>query len=68
MLDSIVSRYKSGDTLYIVGEITNSGSSDLTFVKIFATLYDSTNSISGTTFTYTDHQIFLHHRQHHLEL
>jgi len=36
----------------IVGEVVNNGNADASFVKVTATLYDSTNQVTGTNFTY----------------
>jgi len=41
-------------TMDINGEIQNNGTRTLDFVKVTATFYDTTNSVLGSDFTYTD--------------
>lgn len=39
---------------YINGEVTNTGTEAVTFVKLVAAMYDSTGALVDTDFTYTD--------------
>lgn len=45
--------YTEGDYLYIIGEVRNTGSVPLEYVKVVATLYDGTDEVIGTESTYT---------------
>ena len=48
------SSYKDSiDYYHVVGEVKNTGSKNLKYVKLTATLYDSANTVVDTTFTYT---------------
>jgi hypothetical protein len=51
---SSVSDYSSGNYFYIVGEVLNKASTEKTFVKVAATLYNSARQVIGTSSTFTD--------------
>jgi hypothetical protein len=42
------------ETMDINGEIQNTGTESLDFVKVTATFYDASNSILGSDFAYTE--------------
>lgn len=54
-----VTTYFDDDYFYIVGEITNTTSFNLSFVEIIATYYDQEEIVIGTTFTFTELDILL---------
>jgi hypothetical protein len=51
---SSVSDYTEGSYFHIVGEVMNKGTAAKQFVKISATIYDDSNTVIGTKFTYAD--------------
>lgn len=48
------SDYERGNSLYVVGEIQNFLNTNIEFVKVVVTYYDSNNEIVTSDFTYTD--------------
>ena len=49
-----VSNYFTENYFYIVGEVLNKAQSEKTYVRVTATLYDDTNKVIGTSYTFTD--------------
>lgn len=62
------SSYMSYGYFHVVGEVKNTGSVNLEFVKITATFYDSANNVIATSFTYTMIDILLPNQKSPFEL
>jgi len=50
--DNLSTYYDNSGYLHVVGEVENVGDSDISFVRLTASFYDSNDTIVGTDFTY----------------
>ena len=51
------SHFRSGDSLYIVGEVRNNTSGNVHFVRVAATYYNVSGAVLGTALSFTYHDV-----------